>query len=163
MDEADDLVFRLARSQQQRAQRKRRRTTASSTAEMRQQPAPVSASQRQGDRAERHAARHLTDSGLRLLAVNLRCKAGEIDLLMQDGSVLVFVEVRSRSNTRFGGALASVSHRKRARLIRTARFFLHTTWEGELPRCRFDVVAFDGERCCWVRDAFGETSFDQAS
>jgi putative endonuclease len=157
MDEADDLVFSLARSQQQRAQRRRRRTTVNATAGMSRQPAPVSASQRQGDLAEQRAARYLTARGLRLLAVNLRCKAGEIDLLMRDGSVLVFVEVRSRSNTRFGGALASVGHRKRDRLIRTARYFLHTTWQGEVPRCRFDVVAFDGECCCWVRDAFGET------
>lgn len=125
---------------------------------MGRQPAPVSASQRQGGLAEERAARYLTAKGLRLLAVNLRCKAGEIDLLMQDGSVLVFVEVRSRNDTRFGGALASVGHRKRERLIRTARFFLHTTWQGGLPRCRFDVVAFDGERCCWIRDAFDEMS-----
>jgi len=156
MDEADDLAFRLARLKQQRAQRRRRRTAVGSTAGMSLQPALVSASQRQGELAEQRAARYLADRGLCLLAVNLRCKAGEIDLLMQDGSVLVFVEVRSRRSTRFGGALASVGHRKRARLIRTARYFLHTTWQGELPHCRFDVVAFDGERCCWVRDAFGE-------
>lgn len=120
------------------------------------QPAPVSASQRQGGQAEQRAARYLSDRGLQLLAANLRCKVGEIDLLMLDGSVLVFVEVRSRSSVRFGGALASVGHRKRERLVRTARYFLHTTWQGELPRCRFDVVAFDGERCRWVSDAFGE-------
>lgn len=155
-------MFALARSQQQRAHRRRRRQApGQAAAGMRPQPAPVSASQRQGGLAEQRAARYLTDRGLSLLAVNLRCKAGEIDLLMQDGSVLVFVEVRSRRSARFGGALASVGHRKRDRLIRTARYFLHTTWQGELPQCRFDVVAFDGGRCCWVRDAFGETFQDR--
>ena len=124
---------------------------------MGRQPAPVSATQHQGSLAEKRAAQYLTEAGLHLLAVNLRCKAGEIDLLMQDGSVLVFVEVRSRSSAQFGGALASVGHHKRGRLMRTARYFLHTTWQGVLPRCRFDVVAFEGERCIWVRDAFGET------
>jgi putative endonuclease len=157
MDEADDLAFALASSQRQRARRRRRPTPARAAAGMTPQPAPVSASQRQGGLAEERAARYLADHGLRLLAANLRCKAGEIDLLMQDGGLLVFVEVRSRSHTRFGGALASVGHRKRERLIRTARYFLHTSWQGELPPCRFDVVAFDGEQCRWVRDAFGET------
>jgi len=154
MDEADDLAFALARSQQQQARRRRRQKPTRVAAGMSPQPAPVSASQRQGGLAEERAARYLAGQGLRLLAANLRCKAGEIDLLMQDNGVLVFVEVRSRSSTRFGGALASIGPLKRERLIRTARYFLHTTWQGELPQCRFDVVAFEGERCCWVRDAF---------
>ncbi len=120
------------------------------------QPAAVSPSQHQGTRAEEQALRHLQAAGLELLACNLRCKAGEIDLLMRDGAVLVFVEVRSRSSQRFGGALASVGHHKRARLLRTARYFLQTSWRGPAPSCRFDVVAYDGQACRWVRNAFGE-------
>lgn len=158
MEETEELAFLLARAQQQRARRRRRRRTGASVVGMGLQPEPVSASQRQGSQAEQRAARHLEDAGLQLLGVNLRCRAGEIDLLMKDGDVLVFVEVRSRSSMRFGGALASVGPRKQERLVRTARYFLHTTWRGEVPACRFDVVAFDGDDWCWVRDAFGEPS-----
>ena len=150
-------MFVLACSKQRRARHRRRRAVATSAVGMGRQPAPVSASQHHGSLAEKRAAQYLTNAGLELLATNLRCKAGEIDLLMRDGDVLVFVEVRSRNGTGFGGALASVGYRKQGRLIRTARYFLHTTWQGDMPRCRFDVVAFDGQRCIWVRDAFGET------
>jgi putative endonuclease len=97
-------------------------------------------------------------AGLHPLARNVRCKVGEIDLIMQAGPVLVFVEVRARESTHFGPAAASVGSTKRARLIRAAAYLLplltQQYWHGQEPPVRFDVVAFDGDSPQWLRHAF---------
>jgi putative endonuclease len=65
---------------------------------------------------------------------------------------VVFVEVRSRADPRFGGALASVTARKQQRLVLAAHHYLAGL--ARLPPCRFDVVAFDGAAVQWIRGAF---------
>ena len=106
-----------------------------------------------GSTAEEQAQRYLSLQGLTPVARNYRCKAGEIDLIMQSGGVLVFIEVRLRRSNAFGGALASVDARKQQRLIRTARHYLqHSRWPGP---CRFDVVGMDGlGGIDWIQNAF---------
>lgn len=98
-----------------------------------------------GQRAERVAARFLARRGLRILARNVRCRGGELDLVGQDGPVLVFVEVRSRSaslsQTPVAHALASIGAAKRRRLVRAARWYLATRPELAGRPARFDVVA----------------------
>lgn len=110
----------------------------------------------QGQQAEDLALTHLQRQGLRLVARNYRCKGGEIDLIMQDGATLVFVEVRYRKSARFGGALESVTPLKQARIIHSAGHYLARHRLN--PPARFDVVALEpgGEmlRVQWVRDAF---------
>lgn len=113
-----------------------------------------SPTQRDGATQETLALTHLEAAGLQLLARNVASRVGELDLVMQDGEILVFVEVRSRTSSRFGGAAASVTFAKQQRLARAAQVFLKTTWRGPLPRCRFDVVAISPERIDWLRDAF---------
>jgi putative endonuclease len=74
--------------------------------------------------------------------------------VLLDGATVVFVEVRQRSHRAFGGAAESITARKRARLIATARHFLAR--ERSLPACRFDAVLVDGNGSIeWIRDAFG--------
>ncbi|HSW23926.1 MAG TPA: YraN family protein [Burkholderiaceae bacterium] len=112
-----------------------------------------------GDRAESLALEHLQRHGLALVCRNYRvargprARGGEIDLILRerDGTV-VFVEVRSRADSTFGGALASVTARKQQRLVLTARHYLAGL--ARLPPCRFDVVAFDDGAVQWVRGAF---------
>lgn len=123
---------------------------------MSEQPAPASPSQQAGELAQADALRHLTAAGLVLVAANQRSRMGEIDLILRDGVTLVFVEVRSRLNPRFGGAAASVGRDKQRRLWRTAQVFLQTRWRGPLPACRFDVVAIDEGVLTWLRDVFRE-------
>ncbi|TQV80202.1 YraN family protein [Exilibacterium tricleocarpae] len=96
-----------------------------------------------GDRAEQRAQAYLISQGLQPVTRNYRCKAGEIDLIMRDGEVLVFVEVRLRSASRFGAAAATVTAKKQQKIIRTAAFFLQAHRLTETTRCRFDVIAFD--------------------
>jgi len=109
-----------------------------------------------GDAAEDRALAHLLDAGLRLVARNYRTPGrggGEIDLVMRDGATLVFVEVRRRSRTDFGGAAASVGWVKQRRIVFAARHFL-LRLRGAVPPCRFDVVAVEEGRIEWLRAAF---------
>ncbi len=106
-----------------------------------------------GKQAERLAENLLRQNHLTLLERNYRSRCGEIDLIMQDGDTLVFVEVRQRSSSRFGGAAASIDSRKQRRLILTARHYLCAL--KRLPPCRFDAVLIgDGPDAEWIRNAF---------
>ncbi len=92
--------------------------------------------------------------GWRLVTRNYRCRGGEIDLIMRDrAEVLVFVEVRARTRSDFGGAADSITRAKRRRLMLAARHYL---LRRPATRCRFDVVAFDGRPpvARWLPDAF---------
>lgn len=109
------------------------------------------ARQRTGAAAEDAALAHLRAAGLTLLERNFRCRGGEIDLIMQQGEVLVFVEVRARADCAHGGALASITAAKQRRLLLAAEHFLQR--HGQLPPCRFDVVAIDDGQLQWLRDA----------
>ena len=157
---ASDDPFERARQAQTRAIARRRRRTRAPTSANPGKDWQGSPSQRQGRVAEALAGRHLESHGLRLLARNLNCKAGEIDLVALDETVLVFVEVRARRNTAFGGAAASVNRRKQTRLIRAARYFLpilaRRHLAGRVPRCRFDVISLESGDIRWIRDAFTE-------
>ncbi|MEO8040206.1 MAG: YraN family protein [Betaproteobacteria bacterium] len=106
-----------------------------------------------GERAEDAALAFLEARGLRLRARNYRSRFGEIDLVLEDHGTLVFVEVRKRSNPRFGGAAESITHAKRERLVATARQYL-AALKRETP-CRFDAVLLDaGGTVEWIRAAF---------
>jgi putative endonuclease len=76
---------------------------------------------------------------------------GELDLIMRDGGQLVFVEVRERSNPHYGGAAASITPAKQRRIVRAAQFYLLRC--HPLPPCRIDIVAIDGQRINWLRNA----------
>lgn len=105
----------------------------------------------QGQAGEDAALTHLEHHGLTLVTRNFRCKGGEIDLIMQQHGILIFVEVRKRADTRHGGAAASVTSAKQARLIMAAQIYLQRYKMP--PACRFDVVAIDGDRLNWIKNA----------
>ena len=109
-----------------------------------------------GDAGEVEALAFLQARGLRLLQRNYRTPGrggGEIDLIMQcpDGTV-VFVEVRKRSRSDFGGAAATIGPVKQRRIIFAARHYL-LTWR-QLPPARFDVVTLEGQGPQWLQAAF---------
>jgi putative endonuclease len=107
-----------------------------------------------GKDAEARAAKYLEDHGLRIIERNYRSRFGEIDLIARDGATLVFVEVRARSSNTFGGAAASITASKRAKLVRTALQYLAVA--GRTPQCRFDAVLLGNSASPieWVQDAF---------
>ena len=105
-----------------------------------------------GAQAEQHAARYLQQQGLKPVAQNYRSRFGEIDLIMQDGATLVFVEVRLRRSANFGGAAASIDAHKQRRIIRTAQQYLAGL--AHIPPCRFDAVLMDASGVQWLKNAF---------
>jgi putative endonuclease len=93
-----------------------------------------------GRYGETVAARHLLEQGLELLDRNWRCDAGEIDLVLRDGEVLVFCEVKTRSGTAYGHPLEAVDAVKTDRLVRLADRWMEE--RGVVAAdVRFDVVA----------------------
>jgi putative endonuclease len=111
-----------------------------------------------GAQGESAALAHLQRAGLKLIARNYRCKAGEIDLIMLDGGTLALIEVRYRSTLDYGGAAASVTWRKQRRIITAARHLLLTRHDLRRYPARFDVVGISpgnrGDRFEWIKAAF---------
>ena len=112
-----------------------------------------------GDRHEDVALAHLERAGLTLIARNVNFRHGELDLVMRDGSGVVFVEVRYRGASRFGDGFDSISASKRARIIRAAQSFLAENPTLANRPCRFDVVALTDSDASpqWMQNAFEVT------
>ena len=135
---------------------------------MRRADGEASPTRRRGDAVEDAALAHLQAKGLRLLARNAATRGGELDLVMleparpADGpladDVVVFVEVRYRAGTGYGGGAASVDARKRRKLVHAARVHLARHPPLAALPCRFDVVEASDDphapRLHWIRDAF---------
>ncbi|MEZ4399403.1 MAG: YraN family protein [Kofleriaceae bacterium] len=106
-----------------------------------------------GTAAEALAERALVDRGYRIVARNFRGRIGELDLVAYDGDVLVFVEVRSRRDYRFGGARLAVPHHKQRQVAAVARLFIAQR-QPRFRTCRFDVVAVTGAHLEVIPGAF---------
>ena len=108
-----------------------------------------------GLKAEQLAENYLKAQGLKLVTHNFHCRFGEIDLIMLDANVLVFAEVRLRSNLKFGSAAASITRTKQQKLTHTAEFYLQ-----QYPHkyaCRFDAVLMhkaDKNDIIWLKNIF---------
>ena len=114
-----------------------------------------------GNLAEADACTFLQGQGLRLLERNFKIKTGEIDLVMQDGDYVVFVEVKMRTHEKYGSAIEVISSVKQSRIIRAATFYLLKQHQYFKARCRFDVVGISphkkirrAQKITWIRDAF---------
>lgn len=124
-----------------------------------------SATQAAGARCEDLALAHLRRAGLTLVERNFHCRYGEIDLVMRDGDVVVFVEVRYRRGARVrgghGGGIDSVGTAKRAKLLRAAAVWLARNPRCAQAPCRFDVVGLAGSEAepvvDWRPNAFEAT------
>ncbi|WP_407354092.1 YraN family protein [Luteimonas sp. R10] len=128
----------------------------------------MSTTRARGDAVERAARAHLLAAGLREVAANANFRFGELDLVMldesgldesgRDGATVVFVEVRYRRSSAFGGGAVSVTAGKRRRIVRAAQAFLLGHRGLANAPCRFDVIEADGDpaapRLNWIRDAF---------
>src|SRR2546429_10005366 len=97
-----------------------------------------------GEEGERAAARFLEARGYRILERNYRTRRGEIDLIAEDGRMLVFVEVKVRLDDRFGGPAAAITRAKQARIARLAQPYLVWRGGGGPPRRVFGGVDSGG-------------------
>ena len=111
-----------------------------------------------GDFFEHKAQQAVRRAGLRIACCNYRAPTGEIDIIAIEGTTLVFIEVRARSNSGYVGAAASVTVQKQRRLLRTAQHFLQRHRELAALPSRFDVIAFEPRQSPaqmrWIRSAF---------
>ena len=95
-----------------------------------------------GRRAEQLACDYLTAQGFEICERNVRYPVGEIDVVAREGNTLCFVEVRSTASQQWGGPLASITDRKRRRLVATAGWYLRYA-PAPVEETRFDVVAIE--------------------
>lgn len=113
-----------------------------------------------GKQAESRACDFLKAKGLRLIAKNFRTTLGEIDLIMKEDNILVFIEVRSRKSSVYGESCETIGRIKKAKIIKTASIYLKKEKLCEKIDCRFDVVTIDYIKdkihgdIRWIRDAF---------
>ena len=114
--------------------------------------------QARGAAAEKLTEVFLANRGLSVLGRNIRCRGGELDLVCQERGVVVFIEVRLRSHSRFGGAAASITTTKQQRVILAARWWLATQGRRYANHpCRFDVAllsSLEADQIEWIRAAF---------
>ena len=103
---------------------------------------------------ENKAVLFLQEKGCQILETNYYTHFGEIDIIAMDGEYLVFAEVKYRKSSRQGTALEAVTPAKRRRIVQSARYYLYKKYHREDIPCRFDVIAFEGERVVYVPDAF---------
>lgn len=114
-------------------------------------------SQQIGFAAESEARQYLVKQGLRWITSNYRSRWGEVDLIMWHGDYLVFVEVRARVSSEYGGALESITYHKKQKIIKTATHYLMIKCLMEKHPLRFDVICVQGKSAemLWVKNAFG--------
>lgn len=114
-------------------------------------------SQQSGLIAEQQARNYLVKNGLRWITSNYRCRLGEVDLIMADGKILVFVEVRARVSAEYGGAVGSITYQKQRKIIKTATHYLITNNLYNTCNGRFDVISIQGasSQIEWIPNAFG--------
>lgn len=101
---------------------------------------PVGKNQKLGLRGENEACRYLQIEGYRIIERNFRCKTGEIDVIALDQGSLVFVEVKTRRNRKFGPAAASVTKRKKLNMIKCIGYYLKCHPELRRMNRRVDVL-----------------------
>lgn len=111
-----------------------------------------------GEHFETQACKYLQQQGLVFKDKNINFRFGEIDLIMLDNEQLVFVEVRYRRSSEFGGSAASVDRHKQAKLTKAAQLYLQKYYGNQPPSCRFDVVAItklkQDIQVNWIKNAF---------
>lgn len=103
---------------------------------------------------EQKAAEYLASHGMEIRERNYRNRQGEIDIIGCHDGYLVFVEVKYRSGREKGSALEAVTTGKQRQVCRVADYYRYTHGLGEGTAVRYDVVAVQGERIEWLKNAF---------
>ena len=109
---------------------------------------------RLGTEKELLAVQYLIAQGYQILERNFSCKIGEIDIIASYNHAIIFVEVKYRSNQKFGRAVEAVSYTKQNTIRKVASYYLVTKLHQSNVECRFDVIGMDGEQITHIIDAF---------
>lgn len=106
-----------------------------------------------GTKYEKTAGKFLERQGYQILEYNFRCRYSEIDIVAKDGNVLVFCEVKYRTEGSTADALEAVSIKKQERLSAAALYYMMKNGNPDIP-CRFDVVGIAGNQISLRKNAF---------
>lgn len=107
-----------------------------------------------GTKAEIRAAEYLTKQGMRIIERNFRNKQGEIDIIGYHKNYLVFVEVKSRTNTLKGSPEAAVGIAKQRQICKVGDYYRFLHHLSSVTPIRYDVIAIQGENINWYQNAF---------
>lgn len=107
-----------------------------------------------GTSYELKAEDYLREKGYKILETNFRNRSGEIDIIAKDGEYFCFVEVKYRTTNDYGSPLEAVDFRKQNQIRKVAMYYLMKNKLSEWTPCRFDVIAFEGEKMTHVENAF---------
>ena len=103
------------------------------------------------------AAEFLLSKNFSVIERNYRFgKFGEIDIIARRDDLIIFVEVKNRSSERYGGALYSISNKKKSSLKTAARAFIAASPEYNRKEItfRFDLISITGDSIDWIEDMF---------
>ena len=121
---------------------------------------PRLSTRKSGDEGEGIAKQHLVQLGLQIVETNYHYgKSGEIDIVARDGDVLVFCEVKMRTNDEYGDPEFAITRKKQLQIRRIAHAYLYERNIDD-QECRFDVVAIKnydntpGPEINYIRNAF---------
>jgi len=92
-----------------------------------------------GDKGEKTSAKYLTNKGYNIIARNYRTRYGEIDIIAKYKGILVFVEVKLRTNTKYGRGIEAITSHKIQKIHQVAVNYIQEHYDIE-PECRFDVI-----------------------
>ena len=96
-----------------------------------------------GQKGEEEAAKFLCDNGYKIIKKNFHFgKTGEIDIIAEKDDILVFVEVKTRYNDKYGDPLLSITYRKQKSIRKVAEGYLYINKIRD-KECRFDVIIVD--------------------
>ena len=110
-----------------------------------------------GQWAEEEARRFLIQQGLKLKYCNYHSPFGELDIIMKDQDILVFIEVRFRKSDRYGTAAESITVSKQTKIMNTANYYLASNpYQGPI---RFDAITISPDNTgknhlSWIKNAF---------
>lgn len=107
-----------------------------------------------GTSYELKAENYLREKGYKILETNFRNRSGEIDIIAKDGEYFCFIEVKYRTTNDYGNPLEAVDFRKQNQIRKLAMYYLMKNKLSEWTPCRFDVIAFEGEKMTHVENAF---------
>lgn len=107
-----------------------------------------------GQENEYLALKYLTNKGYKIIKRNYRCKLGEIDLIAKKDDRIIFIEVKYRSNNRYGNSIEAVNKRKQQVIRNVARYYLLTNYHSlEIP-ISFDVIGIDKNNITHIENGF---------
>jgi len=104
---------------------------------------------------EEKAARHLAETGFKIIERNFRCRIGEIDLIAWDKNYLCFIEVKYRAGLSKGHPAEAVTENKQQKIAKTAQYYMLIKNIPQDTPCRFDVAVILDNEISLIKNAFG--------